>query len=255
MRPFTILDESPFWIVVDKRPFLQVHPSKPSQERTLWHYLRELLAFELACGGQISFVNRLDRETSGIVLVAKTHAAAGDFGRQMMRREIHKTYLAIVWGWPKDDQWTVDAPILRQGDRTPSAIYLKQTVHPDGAPALSRFSVLRRFERSTSAGDRFCLVHAFPETGRMHQLRVHLAHSGHPIVGDKIYGPDERCYLEFIDTGWTSALAERLLLPRHALHAASLKVPGQDAWQAALPADLLEFCETASYNSQLASER
>jgi 23S rRNA pseudouridine1911/1915/1917 synthase len=130
---------------------------------------------------------------------------------------------------------------LRQGARQPSPIYLKQMIHSEGAAAITRFQVIERFSRRTTAGDRFALVRALPLTGRMHQIRVHLAHSGHPVVGDKIYGPHERCYLEFIQTGWTANLAERLLLPRHALHSATLRTEGAPAWRAPLPADLRAF--------------
>lgn len=69
------------------------------------------------------------------------------------------------------------------------------------------------------------LVRCIPETGRMHQIRVHLAHLGHPILGDKIYGPSEHCYLEYIQHGWSRELEERLVLPRHALHACRLEFP------------------------------
>ena len=90
-------------------------------------------------------------------------------------------------------------------------------------------------------------MRAFPETGRMHQIRVHLAHSGHPVVGDKLYGPDDACYLEFIATGWTPALAARLLLDRHALHSAVLRLPARGlAWEAPLPGDLAAFLEAKS---------
>jgi 23S rRNA pseudouridine1911/1915/1917 synthase len=101
-------------------------------------------------------------------------------------------------------------------------------VHPDGAPARTRYTVLRRFERTGAPGGattRFSVVRAVPETGRLHQIRVHLAQAGFPVVGDKIYGPDEGCYLRFIETGWTPELARTLLLDRHALHAARLAFP------------------------------
>jgi len=227
---------------VEKPPFLEVHPSKPNGRRTLWHELRELLSYELVNGGQVSIINRLDRETSGLTLVAKHHAAARDFGRQMMARRVEKEYLALVWGWPEADTFEIDAPLLRQGDREPARIYLRQMVHPEGAAACTRFRVERRFTLATTNGDRFALVRAFPQTGRMHQIRVHLAHAGHAVVGDKLYGPDEGCYLEFIETGWTPALAARLLLPRHALHSAELRLPDAElAWRCPLPADLVEW--------------
>jgi 23S rRNA pseudouridine1911/1915/1917 synthase len=239
-----IVAETAEWIVVDKPPFLQAHPSKPSDRRTLWDHLRDLLAFELVCGGQISIINRLDRETSGLTLVAKTREAASRLSGQMARRRIAKEYLAIVWGWPEREAWTVDAPLLREGDRQPARIYLKQMAHPDGAPSRTRFRVERRLCGAGPGGGRFTILRAFPETGRTHQIRVHLASSGHPLVGDKIYGPDEGCYLEFIETGWTTALAARLLLPRHALHAARLKLEESgDEWQAPLPPDLASFVE------------
>lgn len=234
---FAVVEESDEWIVVDKPPSMMVHPKKPGGPKTLWDGLREFLAFEMANGGQVSIVNRLDRETSGLVLVAKTTEAARRFHTAMARRDVAKEYLALVWGWPQQEEFTVDAPILRQGEQLPTAIYLKRCIHPAGAEAVTRFRVERRFEKATSAGSRFALVRAFPATGRTHQIRLHLAHAGHPIVGDKIYGPDERCYLEFIETGWTPALEGRLLLSRHALHSTRLRVEDLE-WNAPLAADL-----------------
>jgi 23S rRNA pseudouridine1911/1915/1917 synthase len=208
----------------------------------LWKQLRELLAFEIASGGQISIVNRLDRETSGLVLVAKTGAAAREFGLLMQQHSLRKEYLAIVWGWPEWERKLVDAPLDRQGKHQRSVIWLKQMVHAAGAPAQTEFFVEHRFRRSTSYGDRFSVIRAIPRTGRTHQIRVHLASIDHPIVGDKIYGPDEQLYLRFIETGWTSELEQRLLLPRHALHSAKLAIEGEREWTSTLPPDLAEFC-------------
>ena len=236
---FTVIDESADWLVVDKPPFLEAHPSKPHGRATLWDGLRGLLAYELVNGGQVSIINRLDRETSGLTLVAKNRDTARAFCRQMEARRVEKEYLALVWGWPENDAFVVDAPILRQGERGPSPIYLKQAVHPEGATARTQFRVECTFPLETTNGDRFALIRAFPETGRMHQIRVHLAHAGHPVVGDKIYGPEEGCFLEFIRTGWTPALAARLLLPRHALHSTVLRLPESGlAWQSRLAPDL-----------------
>ena len=228
------------FLVVDKPPFLLVHPTKPDAVRTLWGELKHLLAFEIANGGQVSIVNRLDRETSGLVLVAKNASAARRFGLMMQEQRIAKEYLAIVWGWPGWESKTVDAPLVRQGIHSPSPIWLKQAIHPLGASARTHFIVEKRFTRG-AAGDRFSIVRAVPETGRTHQIRVHLASLGHPIVGDKIYGPDERLYLEFIETDWTAELASKLLLPRHALHSAMLQVEGEERWISPLPADLVSF--------------
>src|SRR5437868_10446984 len=148
---FTVIDETDDYIVVDKPAFLLAHPTKPDQRITLWKQLRELLAFEIANGGQVSIVNRLDRETSGLVLVAKTSAAARRFGLLMQERRLDKEYLAIVWGWPDWETKFVDAPLDRQGKHQSSAIWLKQMIHPDGAPALTEFQVEQRFTRSTSS--------------------------------------------------------------------------------------------------------
>jgi 23S rRNA pseudouridine1911/1915/1917 synthase len=239
---FQIVDETDEYVVVDKPPFLLIHPTKPKGAPTLWKQLRELLAFEIASGGQVSIVNRLDRETSGLVVVAKTAAAARDFGLLMQRQQLRKEYLAIVWGWPEWEHKLVDAPLDRQGKQQQSAIWLKQMIHPAGAPAQTEFFVERRFTRSTSSGDRFSILRAIPRTGRTHQIRVHLASIGHSIVGDKIYGPDEQLYLRFIETGWTSDLEQKLLLPRHALHSARLAIKSAREWTSELPPDLDEFC-------------
>src|SRR5436853_3120665 len=130
---FTVVDETDDYIVVDKPPFLLIHPTKPDQRITLWKQLRELLAFEIANGGQVSIVNRLDRETSGLVLVAKTASAARRFGLLMQEQRLHKEYLAIVWGWPEWETKIVNVPVDRQGKHGKSQIWLKQIIHAAGA--------------------------------------------------------------------------------------------------------------------------
>lgn len=238
---FRVIAESDDWIVVDKPAPLIVHPANRKSEPTLLGGIERLLVYEIANGGCPAVVNRLDRETSGVVLVAKHTAAARALGMIFQRREAVKEYLAIVVGWPDSDDWECDEAILRAGELGPAPIWVRQIVHPAGRPCLTRFRVERRIERREG---KFALIRCFPETGRMHQIRVHLAHCGHPILGDKLYSGDGSEYLEWMDVGWTPALQQHLILHRHALHAARLAVPwagGEIAWQAALAPDLTDF--------------
>lgn len=232
--------------MVSKPAHLLAHPSVPGNPPTLLDGLQAFFVYEIAIGGQISLINRLDRETSGLVLVAKHRDAAREMSIAMERREFQKTYEAIVSGWPEEGTFVVDGPLLRAGEIAPSPIWVRQIVHPDGKPCRTRFDVIDRLvDRETD--QRFAHLRCFPETGRMHQIRAHLHHVGLPIVGDKLYGPDPNCYLEFIETGWTASLSRKLLLDRQALHASALGWR-QHLWHSPLPAQLSEFieCKTKS---------
>ena len=231
---FRVLYEDEGVLAVEKAAPLLTHPTGAKNEPTLWHGVRELLAYELATGGQVSFINRLDRETSGIALVAKTAEAAKELGKAMMARRLHKEYLAVVQGCPEWENACCAEPILRMEDVAPTRIHVRQCCHPAGKPCRTEFEVVQR------CGAR-SLVRCIPHTGRMHQIRVHLAFLGHPIAGDKIYGGDESCYLDFMEHGWTPQRAQRLVIPRHALHAARLTFPWLDrelTVESPLPADL-----------------
>jgi 23S rRNA pseudouridine1911/1915/1917 synthase len=242
---FSVVAETEDWIVVNKPAPLQVHPSKPDGGPTLWHGLRELLRYELENGAALSLINRLDRDTSGLVLVAKHKSAARTLHKAMMRREVEKEYRAIVWGWPEHDTFDVREPILRRGDVEPSPIYAMQKIHADGAASHTTFRVLQRFGRQTENGTRFSLLAAVPHTGRMHQIRIHAAYAGHQVIGDKLYGPDCEWYLRQISDGWTPAAAAALLLPRHALHSCLLGITTEagahHTWHAPLPQDMAAF--------------
>jgi 23S rRNA pseudouridine1911/1915/1917 synthase len=236
-----IVYEDHRFLVIDKPANLLVHPTGPGRPQTLWDELKRLLAYEIVNGAQISFITRLDRETSGLTLVAKTSDSARQLGLMMAGHRIQKLYNSIVFGWPAEDAFDVNQPLVRQGTVRTSRIWLKQTIHAEGSPAYTRFRVFKRFRR---AGRRFALIEANPKTGRTHQIRVHLAHTGYPIVGDKIYGPDENCYLEFIETDWTPSLEAKLLLPRQALHASGLsfEFEGREfRFESQLPPDMGEF--------------
>ncbi len=242
---FTILGETRELLAVDKPAGLLVHPTKPGGPLTLWDGLRELLAYEVVTGGQVSLINRLDRETSGVVLVCKTGAAARQCAMAMERGRIHKEYVAVVWGWPEREEFVIEAPLLRLGEVADTRVWLKRAVHPAGAAALTRFRVEQRVLRPD--GVRLAQVRAWPLTGRTHQIRVHLAHAGFPVVGDKLYGPDERWYLDFIDRGWTAEMERVLMLPRQALHSQMLAVDLHGAthrWVAPVPAEMRELLAT-----------
>lgn len=240
---FQVIDESPDWIIVNKPAPLIVHPANNKPEPTLLGGIEILLAYEIENGACPAIVTRLDRDTSGLVLVAKHTAAARELGMVFERREARKEYLAIVSGWPEPEEWECSMPILRAGVLGPSPIWVKQIPHEAGKACSTAFQVERRFEREEG---KFALVRCFPETGRMHQIRVHLAHGGYPIVGDKLYSGNGDEYIEWMRTGWTDDLKARLFLPRHALHAAVLEVPwagGQVEWRAGLSRDLVDFIE------------
>lgn len=234
---FDVVEETGDFIVVNKPPHLMVHPSKPGNPPTLLDGLRELLAYEIANGAALSIITRLDRETSGCVLVAKNRETAREFGLAMQAGEFRKTYEAISWNWPERDEFEVEEPILRKGEVGESPIWVKQAVHPEGKPCRTAVRLLEKFQRN---GVRFSRLECRPATGRMHQIRVHLSHAGLSIVGDKIYGPDERCYLDFIENGWTDELDRILLLNRQALHASRLE--WRDfRWESPLSPDLAGF--------------
>jgi 23S rRNA pseudouridine1911/1915/1917 synthase len=240
---FEVLDESPDWLVVNKSAPLIVHPTNLQAEPTLLGGVEQLLAYDIANGACPAVVNRLDRDTSGIVLFAKHTAAARMLGILFERRETQKDYIAIVHGWPEADDWECAEPILRAGEYAPSPIWVRQIVHPLGKECFTRFSVEKRFDRENQ---RYAVVRCYPETGRMHQIRVHLAHSGHAILGDKIYAGDGSEYLEWVRDGWTPSLERQLLLPRHALHAASLGLSWEGnwvEWHAELARDMKDFIE------------
>lgn len=206
-----ILREEEDWVAVSKPAGMLCHPTKPGGPITLRDWFLRNYPGELgACA------NRLDRETSGIVLVARTREGASRLGKLLMARALAKEYLALVHGVPPE-RMRMDFPLARLGDYGPSEIYLKQGVVPGGAEALTETE--RVVAGHHPQFGPLAVVRCRPLTGRLHQIRVHLAHAGYPLVGDKLYGRAPEAYLEFIRTGWSEALEKRLFFPRHALHA------------------------------------
>ncbi|RZJ03033.1 MAG: RluA family pseudouridine synthase [Brevundimonas sp.] len=146
------------------------------------HTLDDLLwAFARSNGKRPDLVHRLDRDTSGVILAAKTKPAAGFLGKAMQARRFKKTYLALVSAAPEPASGTIDKPLLRQEIGRESYMRAVAPETPGAQPALSRY-------RTLSASDDGALVELDPATGRMHQLRVHMASIGRPLAGDARYG-------------------------------------------------------------------
>ncbi len=224
VEEFDILYEDEDVAVVNKSAPLLTHPAQLENEASLWQGLQQLYCYDIAVGNALSLINRLDRETSGIVLVAKRLEAASFLGRAMQQRLMKKSYLAVVHGCPKWYFTSCREGILRMSDVTESEVRVRQCTHAEGKYCHTDFRRLRTVA-AREGRPQLSLISCQPHTGRMHQIRVHLEHLGYPIVGDKIYSTDGQAYLDFIAQGWTEALAQQLILPRHALHASSLEFP------------------------------
>lgn len=228
-----IVYEDPRLLVIGKPGDVVCHPSKAGPWSSLVGAAREYTGLPT-----MHLVFRLDRETSGIVVLAKDAKRASRLQVAMQERKIGKVYLAVLTGAVREPV-TVNQPL---GDDVNSPVFIKSTVRDDGQLSVTHFTPL-----SVARDGAFTLVRVVTETGRKHQIRAHAQWLGHSLVGDKIYGPDARCYLEFIDHGWTAGLAEQLLLPRQALHCAriDLRPAGlEHVFTAPMPADMAEFCRT-----------
>lgn len=164
-------------------------------------------------GMRLHLTHRLDRETSGLLLLAKNPTAAFCIARQFEKRTVRKAYLAVVRGRISFERRTVDEPIGSEGGR----IRLRQAIDPVGG-----VSAVTDFKR-LAAGDRLSLVLARPRTGRLHQIRVHLASLGHPVLGDKLYMDGGEAFLKAVEGTLKDSDFEALGARRHMLHAASLR--------------------------------
>ena len=191
---------------------LPMHENGAYRKNTFAHLLNQKE------GTEWSAVHRLDRETSGIVLCGATHKVRQKLADDFEAKKIRKEYQLIVSGSPPEDTWTVDAPL---GDLADSKIRIKRWVVEGGLPSVTEFLVEERKEFESGAR---ALLRAFPKTGRTNQIRIHAAYSGHWIVGDKLYHPDEGVFLDYWEArGTTPYCVQKTGFHRCLLHAAALE--------------------------------
>jgi 23S rRNA pseudouridine1911/1915/1917 synthase len=213
------------WLAVDKPAGIPVHPVNRVRENSLIRLLRRQEGTE-----SLRLVHRLDRETTGVLLIAATREAARALASAFERGGVKKEYLAVVAGEVADAAGEIDLPI---GDRAGRKVFVRREAG-SGASARTRWQIERRLSGRT-------LLRLFPETGRRHQLRVHLAALGHPILGDILYGRPDRDYLDMV-SGARDARKEEGAPLRQLLHCARLTFPDPSgsavvAVESPLPAD------------------
>ncbi|MEW5967538.1 MAG: 23S rRNA pseudouridine(1911/1915/1917) synthase RluD [Pseudomonadota bacterium] len=219
--PLDVVFEDPMLLVINKPVGLVVHPGSGNRHGTLLNALLHH-APQVAELPRAGIVHRLDKDTSGLLVVAKTLRAHTDLVRQLQARTVKREYLALVYG-EVDRPGTVDAPLARDPhNRT------KRTVHTMGKEAVTHYEVVERFPGVT-------LLRCRLQTGRTHQIRVHMQHIGHPLVGEQIYAASRRPHL-------------KIPFPRQALHAERLglihPVTGESMqWECPLPPDFASLLE------------
>ena len=236
--PLSIVYQDEALLVVDKPAGLVVHPAPGHPRGTLVNALLFHVADLAGVGGRLrpGIVHRLDRDTSGLLVVAKRDSAHQALSRDLADRRVRRTYTAATWGHLRESPTTVDAPIGRdRRDRQ------RMAVVEGGRSAVTHVRVRERWAAAE-------LVEVALETGRTHQIRVHLAHLGHPMVGDTVYGPGWERGMGGTGRSWAREMARRV--PRQFLHAARLAFAHPDtgaamSFEAPLPSDLAEAAEWA----------
>jgi 23S rRNA pseudouridine1911/1915/1917 synthase len=230
--PDWIVREDENLLIINKPGWLVCHPSKNGPLSSLVGVVRDYTKVD-----KLHLVARLDRETSGLIVFAKRPSVARKFQMAIQHRIVRKMYLAILEG-EFDQPLHVDKPIAR---RQGGPVFVKSEVRDDrtSQSAVTDFHPL-------ISGKGYTLCRVQPETGRKHQIRVHAQWLNKCVVGDKIYGPDETLYLDFIEHGWTDRLQAALPIKRQALHCYRYIFDFPEApisFVAPLPQDMLEFCQ------------
>jgi 23S rRNA pseudouridine1911/1915/1917 synthase len=233
---FSVIHDDGALLVVDKPAGLPVHPTARYAAHTFTAMAR--LRFP---DWKVDPAHRIDRETSGLLACGTAPEHTSSLKRAFARGKVKKTYLALVEGAPPDSEFEVDAPLRLSGA---SKVRVRMHVDEAGLPSRTRFMVLER--RTAAGGAALALLACHPETGRQHQIRAHLRHAGFPIVGDKIYGPDEQIFDRFTRRALTEDDRARLRLDRQALHAWRLELPHPVTrelvrLEAPLPRDMVEL--------------
>ena len=205
-----IVQEHNHFLIVDKPAGWLVHPTRPDGTFTLIDWLRDQYPDEF-----LSLVSRLDRETSGLLLVARGKENASLLGKMQQRREIHKSYLALVHDRPPESG-IIDQPLDRLGKHQLSRIYMRQGVVAGTYPAQTEYKTVETRTHPTLG--EISLVEATPKTGRLHQIRAHFEHIGCPVVNDKIYGQPDNVFINYIDKDTRN----KPEMARHSLHSSKL---------------------------------
>lgn len=220
--PDIITETADYW-VINKPAGLAVEP--PSHAKTVRDWLLATQKINPVDWPDecLGVVHRLDTDTSGVLLWAKTPAAAAELKLLWQGRQVEKTYLALVAGEINPPNGTIEYSLKRDNKKDKQVAVMLSD--PKARAAITTY---RTREVGEWAGQKVSLVECHPITGRTHQIRVHLKATGHPIIGDRLYGEKA-----------TDALAQKLGLNRHFLHAWQLCLPNQACYQAPLPADLL----------------